>query len=155
MRTLLFSILFLGFAWQPNAQTIEKFSIDSGGAALSVGNIQIVYTIGEVVIQEYSSGNVAVSEGFISENLLQFSLSNDDFVDTFFEISLYPNPVIDYFQISGLKEKTNLVIYDSMGKEVLRKNQYLNEKIDIENFYTGVYLVKLGASNVVKKIIKN
>ena len=38
-----------------NAQTIEKFSIDSGGASTSAGGIQILYTIGEVNVQEFQS----------------------------------------------------------------------------------------------------
>ena len=61
---LVFTILlnpFLG-----SSQTIEKFSIDSGGASASAGNLQILYTIGEVNIQELSASSNQVSEGFIN-----------------------------------------------------------------------------------------
>ncbi len=50
-------------------QTIEKFSIDSGGAYVIAGNIQILYTIGEVHVQELSFGNIQLSEGFINAQL--------------------------------------------------------------------------------------
>ncbi len=48
------------------SQTIEKFSIDSGGAAVTVGNLQVLYTIGEVNVREFSSVNIKVSEGYIN-----------------------------------------------------------------------------------------
>ena len=60
-------ILFLGYSLQ--SQTIEKFSIDSGGNSATNGNIQVLYTIGEVNIQEMSLGNIQLSEGFINASL--------------------------------------------------------------------------------------
>lgn len=50
------------------AQTIEKYSIDSGGASTSAGGVEILYTIGEVVVQESSASNFSISEGFINSN---------------------------------------------------------------------------------------
>lgn len=50
------------------AQSIEKFSIDSGGASVSDNGIQILYTIGEVNVQELSTEDVSISEGFINSN---------------------------------------------------------------------------------------
>ena len=52
-----------------NAQSIEKFSIDSGGASVTAGGIQMLYTIGEVNVQELSAGGISVSEGFINADL--------------------------------------------------------------------------------------
>lgn len=49
------------------AQSIYKSSIDSGGASVSNGNIQVAYTIGEVNVQEFTAGNISLSEGFISK----------------------------------------------------------------------------------------
>lgn len=50
--------------WFPStAQTIEKFSIDNGGASTTNGNIQVLYTIGEVNVQETVIDNVIISEG--------------------------------------------------------------------------------------------
>jgi len=50
-------------------QTIEKFSIDSGGATANAGGIEILYTIGEVNVQELSAGTNQVSEGFINGSM--------------------------------------------------------------------------------------
>lgn len=70
--TLLSMILFPFFGM---TQSIEKFSIDSGGASASAGNIQILYTLGEVNVQEYSAGNIQVSEGFINPMVLTLNVS--------------------------------------------------------------------------------
>lgn len=66
----LFLIPFFGIS-----QSIEKFSIDSGGASVSAGNIQILYTLGEVNVQERSAGNIQVSEGFINPQVLALRVS--------------------------------------------------------------------------------
>tara|TARA_R110002111_G_scaffold17626_2_gene43978 strand:+ start:1109 stop:2146 length:1038 start_codon:yes stop_codon:yes gene_type:complete len=69
MRTLFIILIILGYSNLVNSQTIEKFSIDSGGASASAGGIQILYTIGEVNVQELSAGGISVSEGFINADL--------------------------------------------------------------------------------------
>lgn len=52
------------------SQTIYKSSIDNGGASISNTNIQMIYTIGEVNVQEATVGNIGLSEGFIDPNLI-------------------------------------------------------------------------------------
>ena len=47
-------------------QTIEKYSIDSGGASATAGGIEILYTIGEVNVQEHTTATLSISEGFIT-----------------------------------------------------------------------------------------
>jgi hypothetical protein len=44
---------------------IKKSSIDSGGDISTNGTLKIVYTIGEVALQENTTGNIHISEGFI------------------------------------------------------------------------------------------
>jgi len=59
---ILFALLVIG---NLNAQTLERFSIDSGGTSVTAGGINILYTIGEVQIAERTSATLSVSEGFI------------------------------------------------------------------------------------------
>lgn len=69
MRTLLIITIILGYTNWCNGQSIEKFSIDSGGASATAGGIQMLYTIGEVNVQELSAGGISISEGFINADL--------------------------------------------------------------------------------------
>ena len=66
MKTVLTILSFCLVSFFGNGQSIEKFSIDSGGASASAGNIEILYTLGEVNVQESAAGNIQVSEGFIN-----------------------------------------------------------------------------------------
>jgi len=69
MKKLLIILLAFSFVQFTQGQSIDKFSIDSGGASATVGGIEILYTIGEVNVQEISVGNIQVSEGFINGSL--------------------------------------------------------------------------------------
>ena len=60
----IYSCLLLPFSGI--GQTIEKFSIDTGGASVTTPTINLVYTIGEVNIAERSSATIQISEGFLS-----------------------------------------------------------------------------------------
>ena len=68
MKNLLITLIVLCVVKFSAAQSIEKFSIDSGGASTSAGNIQILYTIGEVAVQEISTSTLTLSEGFINSS---------------------------------------------------------------------------------------
>ncbi|MGK0427242.1 MAG: surface protein [Ulvibacter sp.] len=48
------------------SQIIEKSSIHSGGASALAGDIEVLYTLGEVNLQELAAGDIQVSEGFIN-----------------------------------------------------------------------------------------
>ncbi|GEQ85190.1 hypothetical protein ULMS_06980 [Patiriisocius marinistellae] len=71
-KTLIIALLF---SIVVNAQTIVKSSIDSGGGSVSAGNIQMLYTIGEVFVQERSAGDIQVSEGFINPISLKLTIN--------------------------------------------------------------------------------
>jgi len=68
MKKIVIIICVLGCINIGQSQTIEKFSIDSGGASASEGGIQILYTIGEVVVQETTTASFSISEGFINSS---------------------------------------------------------------------------------------
>lgn len=74
MKTILTLLSLLLIPFFGISQSIEKFSIDSGGASSSAGNIEIFYTLGEVNVQERSAGNIQVSEGFINPLNLAISV---------------------------------------------------------------------------------
>lgn len=72
-------------------------------------------------------------------------------------ITLFPNPTNDYFQITSqnILNITKLSVYDISGKLVLEK--YNNKKqIDLSTFASGLLLVKIETNKgvITKKIIK-
>lgn len=81
MKTKFICIIIALTVFISSAQTIEKFSIDSGGASETAGGIQILYTIGEVNVQEYSTATLSVSEGFINPMSLMIKLDTKIFLE--------------------------------------------------------------------------
>jgi len=95
-----------------------------------------------------------VEEGVIFSK--ECILGLDD-VFSSFAINLVPNPTQNYLQIESLKELTFnfAIIYDLAGREVLSEI-VKNASIDISVLTSGVYFVKLHASQgtITKRIIK-
>jgi hypothetical protein len=116
MRT--FSILFVFFNFTLTAQTtIIKSSIDSGGNSISYADYKLIYTIGEIAIQESNEATFHFSEGFITPELLK-SLTIEDYTQLF-GVSFYPNPATDWVTIQ-FPEDSNIEVqaYDLNGKSV-------------------------------------
>mgnify|MGYP003639809058 CR=1 FL=1 len=155
MKHILTFIIGFGCLWA-QAQTIEKFSIDSGGNSTSSGNIIVLYTIGEVNVQELNTGNILLSEGFISSDFGEtLSIGDDNLIDN--QLLLYPNPAKDLVTITNLPfEKTEIIIFDINGKAIVTKIVNTETaRIDTSNFLNGVYLVRLDHNGYIvhKKLI--
>ncbi len=72
-------------------------------------------------------------------------------------IDIYPNPANDLLYINGISENVNYEIMDCNGK-ILQKNEaILLSKIDLTNFKSGFYFIKIFYENqsITEKFIKN
>ena len=83
------------------------------------------------------------------------TLSSQEFA--FEGFGLYPNPVKSELNFSATGSISSVVIYNLLGQEVL--NAYPNAvqtSIDMADFKTGIYLVKVGIGNSVAtyKVVK-
>ncbi|MCL8009303.1 T9SS type A sorting domain-containing protein [Gelidibacter japonicus] len=156
MKNILTFIMGFGCLWT-QAQTIEKFSIDSGGNITSNDNIAILYTIGEVNVQELNAGNILLSEGFISSNFGETLNIEVSSIDN--QLLLYPNPAKDLVTFANLPlGETQIKVFDLSGKEVFSK--HINAEtttINTTNFANGVYLVRINYNGNVahKKLVVN
>lgn len=69
-------------------------------------------------------------------------------------VKLFPNPAAGYIQLSGLKSNENFTIYNLLGTPVLIGIITNNKKIDIKNFPSGLYFMKLQNGNTIKFLKK-
>lgn len=81
MKQLISIVISVLFSVWSYAQSIEKYSIDSGGASASAGNLQILYTIGEVNVGELSGTGISISEGFINPQQLIIKIDSKIFLE--------------------------------------------------------------------------
>ncbi len=94
--------------------------------------------------------------GCVSEqsNVLYFVFTGIDELSK--SVSIYPNPVTDVLNISGLENsRTKLVVLDSKGNMVISVAEFTSKQIDLSNLETGIYFVKITNEqiNLVKKIV--
>jgi len=70
------------------------------------------------------------------------------------DISIYPNPTSDIVFIDGNYSQLKVVIYDILGKQVMKES--ITNSIDISQLEKGVYILQLsdGAKVTTKRIIK-
>lgn len=157
MKHILTFIIGFGCLWA-QAQTIEKYSIDSGGNVASSSNITILYTIGEANVQELNAGNIIISEGFISSDFGEaLSIGYEDSIGN--QLLLYPNPAKDLVIIDNLPHgETEIIVFDITGKVMVSKlTNAETTRMDTSNLPNGVYIVQFDHNGYIthKKLVVN
>jgi len=139
MKYLLIVLSFISLT--TFSQIIKKSSIDSGGTSITNGNVSVTYTVGELVIQEKTTGNIHLSEGFIGKDIQQvLGVYNFELFNNF---KVYPNPAIDYVNVKFNKPSNyNIVITDLKGSMIKKITTHENlNKIDLSNLNNGTYFL--------------
>ena len=90
----------------------------------------------------------------IGDNWTSGTLGISEFNDV--AIQLFPNPVSESLNISGINNKTLLELYDSLGKKLI--TQTINgsqSNIDVSHLSTGIYLLRFTQNNesIVKRVV--
>ena len=72
------------------------------------------------------------------------------------KIIVYPNPVVDAFQVSGLEGMVTVSVTDLNGKVILSKQIPANEKVFINALPGGIYILKIKAigGTIFRKVVK-
>lgn len=124
---LFFKILMLFLIDVPllSQISVDKTSIDSGGAITINAGLETVYTIGEVFNQEISLDNWKISEGFISSEIWN-RLGYEDY-ENLAGVNFYPNPTVDKINISlPYISNCELAIYNLNGKMIQFQSFHTN-----------------------------
>ncbi len=122
--------------------SIKKSSISTDGNIVTRGNITVLYTIGEVVVQEKTIGNIHLSEGFIGPDLSE--LLGVENYGQLQAVQIYPNPVQTNLYINVPEtQKYELYLYDLNGKQLLHNNiEEANQSAwNLSKQKTGIYLL--------------
>lgn len=82
------------------------------------------------------------------------TLSVNDFDLSESQVSLFPNPTNNYFEIESKETLTKVEIYSIQGQ--IMKNFTTQNQYDISDLSSGVYFVKIKSNNneIIKRIIK-
>jgi hypothetical protein len=105
--------------------------------------------------------NKAVLDGYFDDLaavLITLKAVNVDVHEnTLTNFNIYPNPAIDKFVVE-YGSSASIILYDMLGKEVLKQNIYDNTEIAIDKLPKGVYCINVisegkmvGNSKIVKQ----
>ena len=68
-------------------------------------------------------------------------------------VTVYPNPTTDYIKVSGLTKNVDYKLYNVLGKKIIAGTLLNNDKINMQEFTNGLYLLKF-SNGKTKRIIK-
>ena len=98
MKTLLSFLTALTglLAWSQTV--ITKSCLSTCGGSATAGNTSVIFTAGELAVNETSQGTVHISEGFINPDMLA-TAEIENYIRGDNMVILYPNPATDFVHI--------------------------------------------------------
>lgn len=155
MKTFLTNSLLIAAMLNAYSQTIEKFSIDSGGEIASNGGISLIYTIGETTIGEPTAGNINLSSGFINGSFIG-TLTGE--VSPSFEsgIIIHPNPASACIHIKTSLMIEYLELYNALGHKVMYQKNNAG-CLEVSTLKPGLYTLRIISTDreLSKRILIN
>jgi hypothetical protein len=142
MKKLLTLSLTLLVSLSFGQTAIKKENISTDGGSQTNGTTTVVYTVGEIAIQENSNGTIHLSEGFIGPDIAE-AMDIKDYT-LLQNINIYPNPTQDFVNINFENESEYQInVTDLSGKIIysFEKNNQLEQTINLQNLKVGVYLL--------------
>lgn len=120
------------------------------GAILNVENAQVLkadFAPSDLINYESASKTVLINV-FLATGIT--GVENNE------SIVLYPNPVMDAFNVLGIDGKATISLTDLNGKVILTKVISADEKVFVSNLSSGIYLIKIITCNgtILTKIVK-
>ncbi len=135
-----------------NGNTLHSSSIN-GNQWYNQDGILISETAQDLTVNATGIYYVIVSElGCISANSNSIQITITDLIASENELGfkLYPNPVDDKLVIETMGIYTEFEIKDAAGKLMMQGTINAKEILDIQNFQSGIYFIRLKNTNRVK-----
>jgi len=133
-------------------QKIDRQVIAAAGDHLEAASTSITWTLGELVTESFTSGNLFLSQGFQQGNMEVTSIRG---IQADFELKAYPNPVMDILIVETEKLDLKYRLIDMDGKVLkigtINSSSY---ELDFTGFPSGMYFLWV-EENQTHKIIKN
>lgn len=153
MKYIITTIITLFIFCNAQAQQIEKQVISSTGNDVSTGFYKISQTVGESVIETFTSGSFILGQGFQQVTEGGDTAISIKEIDLIVDYKLYPNPTKDVVNLELVLNNSNsdvfISLYDIQGRIIISKTLKLenNDKQQIQfslmNESNGIYFLKM------------
>jgi len=155
MKAIIFILLLMPVAVFSQVE-IAKSSLAPGGGMVTKGSNTVIYSVGELAVQEVDVGDVHLSEGFIGKTLKSMATKIRDYAPLK-GVRIFPNPVYDVLFVD-LPESSNYLVYvfDVQGKLLINKKvSGKNAEINMGSLRPAVYLILItDMKNRKKQLVK-
>ncbi len=162
MRKILILVLgLLGVGWV-QAQSLTPEVIATAGDHFANGNAQMSWTLGEPVIETYSTGAAQLTQGFHQTKLTIVAV---DDLSAAFQVRVYPNPSSGWVSIEAQSDAPafGVALSDVQGRVLLSQaataSLGLPRTLDLSGYAPGMYLLHLrsqdGQNIQTFKIVKH
>lgn len=140
MKTITLFIIVLLLGSVVCAQEV----ISSSGATQTTSEIEISWTLGELVIETNSAGSNTLTQGFHQSKLTVTSVPEVHILEI--ELEVFPNPSHDFLiiQFEELVDGAAYSLFDITGKLIERELiTSTRTVIQLEKYSSGQYILKL------------
>jgi hypothetical protein len=150
MKKLLIFLLSAG-PFLAYGQKVDRYIIVAGGEYYEAPSTSIVWTLGEVAVEHYTSGDMLLTEGIHQGNLIATPVPG---IPAGIELKAYPNPVADILIIETEKQDLSYRLIDVHGRVMeigtIRSSSF---ELDLSSLPSGMYFLWV-ESYQTHKIIK-
>jgi len=137
---ILLSIFLIAFA----VNSLDSQSINTQGRSLVSKNLQVTYSIGDLVIGTSQTSDIYITSGFLDT---EFRISSFIEKPNQPEIDLFPNPFNNFLTVRYNAEdysELNIELYDILGNLIARLNiNESNNLLNFENYSAQTYILKI------------
>jgi len=151
-----------GVCWSTtvNPTVANNKTIDGSGLGTFVSSITGLSGFTTYHLRSYATTSVATVYGsditFTTQNDVATNINNASLENQVQNVNVFPNPVKESFQISGLDETCKATLFDLNGKVLIERQLSSNENISVKSLTNGLYLLRIETSEgvVERKIVK-
>ena len=144
-----------------NAQ--EQEVISSSGDHFDNGSVQISWTLGEIVTETATDGNIIVTQGFHQTNLTVTQIEEEYLNSANASVNIFPNPTSDLATIKLTDVDISNFVFelnDNKGKTIIKKKfESESEVIDFSQFAASIYYIRIynqdGTYSNTFKVVKD
>jgi hypothetical protein len=138
------------------AQSLSPQVIASAGDYFSNGNVSLSWTLGEPVIETYTTANIILTQGFQQPELLTVGIN--DVLKSDFSSTIYPNPTFNIISVQLNNQKNaqfTVEIINGLGQVIQSlnfdavKNKQNNFQLNLTDLSVGMYQIRLSEKGQV------
>ena len=150
MKYKIFFLFFLsGFFLQENK---AQSTINATGNSISSGTNRLDYSIGEIAIATITDAKNNLTQGVLQPLIIQILATEDGTFEKKFQISAYPNPAMEYINIStDYTDFQTLILFDNNGK-TRKQETFQGQMISVVDLPSGIYFITLNDKKYSKTI---